>query len=539
MEKNKYSFLFVLVLITSNVFGQVNRYMVFFKDKNGTPFSLVEPDGFLSPEAIARRIKHAVEVTEMDLPVNPAYLDQVKSTGAEVYFPTRWLNGVLIQCDATLVAAITALTSVDHVELVAPKAKLKTSGRKRSIEKRKTSAVPQATDIQLQMIGIDEMHKENIRGEGIVIGILDSGFEGVNITSPFSHLFEDGRVNLTVSMDYVYNSGDVFQFDDHGTEVLSVIAGYSPDNFTGGAYKASFQLYVTEEVPTEYRVEEYNWLFAAERADSAGVDVIHSSLGYYDFDSPSMDYLKSQMNGTTTVVSRAAQWAADRGIIVVTSAGNEGNISWQIISAPADAVDVLAVANVDANLERAKSSSIGPSSDLRIKPDVAALGTQTKVIEKSGVIGESSGTSLAAPLITSLAAGVLQRFPYLTNKQVISMIKKSSSQAYRPDNYIGYGIPNYKSLESYLLQEEDFSVYPNPFDSNSQELIIRPKDTVQASDCTLELLSADGKSVFKDQTFFSEPKEVYSPNLTDHANGIYLMRIGCPDRNYVYKVVKK
>src|SRR5690606_12003754 len=209
-----------------------------------------------------------------------------------------------------------------------------------------------ATNVQLNMIGLTDMHSDNIRGEGVTIAILDSGFEGVDVTAPFSQIFQEGRIDLQASRDFVYNSDNVFQYDDHGTEVFSVIAAFQPGEFTGGAYKASYQLYVTEEVPTEYRIEEYNWLFAAERADSAGADIIQSSLGYYDFDGASMDYLKSQMDGVTAVVSKAAKWAADRGIIVVVSAGNEGNVSWQIITAPADVENVLAVAAVDANLRR-------------------------------------------------------------------------------------------------------------------------------------------------------------------------------------------
>ena len=187
------------------------------------------------------------------------------------------------------------------------------------------------------------------RGEDIVIGIFDGGFQGVNTGAPFQHIFNENRINLAVSKDFVTNSDDVFQFDEHGTEVFSVIAAYQDGFFTGGSYEANYQLYVTEDVVGEYRIEEYNWLFAAERADSAGVDVVNSSLGYYDFDQLAMDYPKSAMDGKTTVVSKAAQMLADRGVIVVCSAGNEGGIAWQIITAPADAKDVLAVGNVNSS----------------------------------------------------------------------------------------------------------------------------------------------------------------------------------------------
>src|SRR5690606_22602049 len=151
---------------------------------------------------------------------------------------------------------------------------------------------------------------------------------------PFQHIFDDARMNLTVSTDFVRNTNDVFQYDDHGTQVFSVIAAFQEGLFTGGSYEAEYQLYVTEDVSSEYRIEEYNWLFAAERADSAGVDVVNSSLGYYDFNDSNMNYTQSAMDGKTTVASKAAQMLADRGVIVVCSAGNEGNIAWKLITAP-------------------------------------------------------------------------------------------------------------------------------------------------------------------------------------------------------------
>lgn len=532
----------LLVLVTGAAWAQKDRYMVFFNDKAGTPFAVSEPETFLSPAAIQRRVKHDVQITAQDLPVNPQYVVEIRSLGADVFFTTRWMNGLLIQAEDDIIPGIESLSFVDRVELVAPQARLQARGRVKVIERRKGAKVSTATDAQLSMIGLDEMHEQEIRGEGITIAILDSGFEGVDITSPFSHIFQDGRINLEASHDFVYNSDNVFQHDDHGTEVFSVIAAFQPGEFTGGAYKASYQLYVTEEVPTEYRVEEYNWLFAAERADSAGADIIQSSLGYYDFDDSSMDYLKSEMDGTTTVVSRAAQWAAERGIIVVVSAGNEGNVSWQIVTAPADANDVLAVASVDANLRRANSSSTGPTSDQRLKPDVAALGVGTSVIESSGSLGRSSGTSLAAPLITSLAAGVLQKYPSATNLEILEAIRKSASQSANPDFLTGYGVPHFQAVVNYMeavIQNNDFEVFPNPFAEEIDTLVIRPKNPGEMPDCTVELISADGKSVFRSTPQFSWLNNHYSPEVSHLLPGVYFLRINANGRKYTYKLVRK
>ena len=531
-----------LLAIAGCSWAQQNRYMVFFSDKEGTPYSLTEPSAFLSPDAIERRIRHGVPVSEQDLPVNPAYVSAVSGTGAEVFFKTRWMNGVLIQTEPENVNAIESLSFVDRVELVAPDVRLSAAGRRKAPGSRKSARTAEVTDIQLRMLGINEMHEMGYRGEGIVIALFDSGYQGVDATDPFQHLFTDGRIDLVSSKDFVYNSDDVFQHDDHGSEVLSVIAAWQPGVFTGGAYKATFQLYVTEEIPTEYRIEEYNWLFAAERADSAGVHIIHSSLGYSDFDLPQMDYQKSEMNGAVAVVTRAAQWAADRGIIVIVSAGNEGNNSWRIITAPADAVDVLAVASVDANGARAGSSSTGPAADLRIKPDVAAMGVATSVIERNGSVGKSSGTSLAAPLITSLAAGVLQMNPDLTNVGLLDVIRKSSSQAGAPDQFLGYGIPHFRAVVNYIsaeTQSEEFTVFPNPFSEGEFQLVIKPKDPSAVTDCEIELINAEGRRIYHFTPRFSWFENTFSPQFEGLGSGIYFLRILSGGKRFVFKVVRQ
>jgi hypothetical protein len=340
----------------------------------------------------------------------------------------------------------------------------------------------------------------------------------------------------------VRNTKDVFQYDNHGTNVLSVIAAEIPDDFTGGAYEANFQLYVTEDVFSEYRIEEYNWLFAAERADSAGVDIVNSSLGYYDFDPPydaTMNYTTAQMNGVTAVVTRAAQMLANRGVVVVCSAGNEGNVpSWRIIAAPADAVDVIAVANVNAQGIVSSSSSIGPSSDGRIKPDLAALGSGVSVIKPDGTTSTSSGTSLSAPLITSLVAGVWQAYPHLTSKEVIQVLKMTASRASDPNFLIGYGIPNFRAVANYLdrtSQTEIFEVYPNPI---TDTVTVSPLDPDSIASCRVELISAQGQLIANDSVNFSWTNNTYKADLTSVSPGLYYIRIWHGARRFVFKVIK-
>jgi subtilisin family serine protease len=527
----------IFILLASTSWGQVNRYLVFFKDKDGTNYNISSPQQFLSQRAIDRRIKQGISISDEDLPVNESYVQDVRNTGAATFFTTKWMNGVLVQCDMSLIPNIEDLTFVDRVEFVAPNAKLLLGGRKRTEQKVKELKSASSTQVQLQMIGLDEMHLAGYKGDNIIIGIFDGGFPGVNTAIPFQDIFIENRINLAVSKDFVKNSGDVFQYDEHGTEVFSVIAAYQGEAFTGGSYEADYQLYVTEDVSSEYRIEEYNWLFAAERADSAGVDVIQSSLGYYDFDQSSMNYPKSAMDGKTTVVSRAAQLAANKGIVVVCSAGNEGSVAWQIITAPADAKDVLAVANVNATGIRSRSSSIGPSADQRIKPDVAALGVNTSVVEPTGALGSASGTSLSAPLITSLVAGVWQHYPHLSNLDVIDAIRKSGSQANNPDNLLGYGIPNFNSVVNYLEQQENvFDVYPNPIVSDS--ITIEPFNPTQAGSCKIEFLTSLGQVVYEQSVTFSREIRSFSSSVFSIPDGIYFVRISRRDKKFTYKVIK-
>jgi subtilisin family serine protease len=534
----RWIFLLLFCGLSFSGLSQINRYMVFFKDKTGTPYTVSAPLQFLSQKALDRRIKQGIGVVPDDIPVNANYVQGVKGAGAEVFFTTRWMNGLLVQCEPSTLPAIQALPFVDRVEFVAPQAKLVNAGRRGfSLRKRNTGAGIR-TQTQLQMLGIPEMHT-TYKGEGMTIAVFDGGFQGVNSAAGFQHIFSEGRFNDSASHDFVQNTKNVFRYDDHGTNVLSVIAGKIPDDFTGGAYEANFQLYVTEDASSEFRIEEYNWLFAAERADSAGADIVSSSLGYYDFDNSAMNYTTAQMDGKTAVVTRAAQMLASRGVVVVCSAGNEGNIaSWRIIAAPADAEDVIAVANVNSQGVVSSSSSIGPSADGRIKPDLAALGSGVSVITPSGAVSTASGTSLAAPLITSLVAGVWQAYPHLTNKEVIDVIKKTASRANDPNMQIGYGIPNFAAIANYLdraQQTEIFEVYPNPV---TDTITVSPLDPDSVSSCRIEFVSAQGQVIFNDNIEFSWLNNSYKADLTNVSAGLYFIRIWHGARRFVFKIVK-
>lgn len=530
--------LFMLPFVAA---AQENRYMVFFTDKEGIPQTISKPIDFLSERAIQRRMDQNISITAEDLPVSKSYVAGVMAAGATVLYTSRWVNGALIHCPPAVVTEVEALPYVDRVEYVAPPGREPSGGRRSAGFRKNNNNIGIDTEGQLKMLGLDQMHRDNFDGEGIVIAVLDSGFPGVDQAPAFQALFAEGRFDAEVSHNFISHTSNVFTDDDHGTEVLSVIVGEVPDAFTGGARGVSLQLFVTEEVPTEYRVEEYNWMLAAERADSAGADIIHSSLGYYDFDDASMNYSADQMDGKTTVVTQAARMAVDRGMVVVVSAGNEGHIpSWRIVTAPADAEGVLAVGSVNSVRQRVSSSSIGPTSDGRIKPDLAALGSGVRVVKANGQISTASGTSLAAPLVTSLVAGVMQRQPELSARQVVDLLRQTASQAGDPDNLLGYGIPNYQAIVNY--QDEDdqaeaFVVFPNPL-RDSDTLTIRPNDPEAFDSCQIEIVTAQGRVLVSRRVQFDWLNRSYRTTLAGLPAGPYYVRIYSDKRKETFKIVK-
>ena len=539
MALNRLAVCFILIALVTTVYAQENRYVVFFKDKQGTVYSVDNPSAFLGERAIERRSKQGIAITEQDFPVNSNYVQDVKSLSVTVFYSTRWMNGILVQCDASKIPDIEALSSVDHVELVAPGAKPLSSGRKKFITHRASQSAVPVTYTQLNMLGMEDMHLAGYHGEGVSIAVLDAGFPGVNLTEAFQPVFTEGRFNDSVSYDFVHGDQNVFQSVEHGTEVLSTIAAYLAGTFVGGAYKANFQLYITEDDDTEYRIEEYNWLLAAERADSAGVDIINSSLGYNTFDLSSMNYSKSDLDGETAVITRAAQWAAERGVLVVVSAGNEGSNSWGTITTPADADDVLAVGAVNSNRERSSISSTGPSADGRIKPDVAAMGIATAVIRGNGNGTFLNGTSFAAPLIAALAAGIWQKYPDLTNLELMDIIKQSASQAASPDNLLGYGIPNFVAVVNKMEwqpQLEKVVIYPNPIVSDA--LTISPSDPDEISTCLVEIISLQGQVIATQQVAFDWVKRTYIANCETLTPGMYFLRATLGKDIYAFKIVK-
>lgn len=536
MVRGKLILFFVCVSVWA--WSQQNRYVVTFSSKQGTPFSVQEPERFLSAKALQRRVRNEVLVTADDLPVNPDFVRQLRAAGVDVYYTSRWLNAALIQAQPAQLAAVQALPFVASVQQVAPGRKL--AGRsqaKNKLKENTTVAAATATRTQLQMVGLTSMLDEGVTGKNVHVAVFDSGFEGVAAISFFQHLYAEGRVKDVY--DFVARSGNVYQYDDHGTEVLSIMAGLNPNTFVGGAHGADYHLYVTEDISSEYRVEEWNWLFAAERADSAGVDVIVASLGYNTFDDATMNYRTADLNGTTAIVSRAATEAARRGLVVVTSAGNEGNDpSWRLVTPPGDAIGTLAVGAVNASGVRSSFSSVGPTTDGRIKPEVVALGSGTALIRRTGSISTGSGTSYAAPLVASLVAGVLQKYPELSRAAVLDALQQSASLADAPNNQLGFGIPNYLRVVDYFESkkiDEPIEIYPNP----AENLVsIRIQNGLQ-EEIRVVLTDLAGRVQIDRTVKITRPYDPIDIDLAKLSPGIYFVQVNRTGQSKTMRLVKQ
>lgn len=533
-------FILPMLLFVNLTFAQDGRYIVFFKDKAGTSFSVDNPIEFLSQQSIDRRAKQNIIITEDDFPVNPAYVSDLAATGAQVLYTSRWMNCALAILEGSEVADAGALPFVDGIEYVAPLQGAASGGRKKKVKDIKDKA-ELVNNTQLAMLGLDHMHADEIDGTGVIIAVFDSGFEGVDVASPFGSLLSEGRIQYM--HDFVGQSSNVFQYDVHGTEVLSVMAANQGSTYLGGAFNATYQLFVTEEEVSEYRVEEYNWLVAAEKADSAGVDIINSSLGYNTFDDSSMDYTIGQLDGRTAVVSKAAELALARGILVVVSAGNEGNTSWKYVDPPADVEGVLSVGSITSTGAVSNFSSIGPTADDRIKPEVVALGSLVSIIQGNGTTGTSSGTSVATPLITSLAAGLLQAYPQLTATELQQLIIDSGNNAKTPDNQRGYGLPHYLVAKGIIdpvsavepATKAGITVYPNPTDSIVKIGFDLPENEI----VTVELVNLNGILQLRTEVLVTPSNNPIELNISSVARGLYLLNVRSKKTWHTFRLVKR
>jgi serine protease AprX len=539
----------------------VFKYAVFFKDKANSPYSADNPQAFLSQRAIERRQKQGIRITESDLPVNPAYIKAVTNLGFTYLAKANWSNYIIVgaQQDNHL-AKLKNLPMVKEVREIYNQKEAKEDLFSRFLEEmtpksEKSGASGDNLSVlpgweygnsftQVSMLGIDYMHAKGFHGEGVVMAILDGGFFKVDELAPFFSLRENNQILGT--WDFVLNEPNVYEDNSHGMSVLSCIAGVKQGQLIGTAPKAKFFLLRTEDAATETVSEMYNWEAGAVWADSAGADIINSSLGYTQFDNGIGNLTYADMNGNTSVITKAADMAASKGILVVNSAGNEGAGSWKYIGAPADGDSVLAIGAVNRNRGIASFSSRGPSADGRVKPNVCAVGEGTLVSNTLGNIAPSNGTSFSGPLIAGAVACLWQANPDKTNMQLFDAVQRSAHKYGNPDDDFGYGIPNFgyadRILKNQTAEEiyaaQQLMVYPNPI--RDSEVFV---DFFAGSDGQVNVIVSDmGGKVLVQRTV-----TVYKNTLnrlgvafdTPPAAGTYLISVREGDKVFSGKFLKQ
>lgn len=426
--------------------GKVFLFRLSLTDKNGTPFQLDKPSEYLSQKAIDRRLRQGLAVDSTDLPLPPAYIRAINAAeDVEVVCMSKWNKTVVVKVhDPSHVTPLLDLPFVRQAEKVftAPDS-INPSERTlyhKELEKWEGSdddGYGKAAQ-NIDMVRGKSLHQDGFKGRGMTIAVFDGGFMNTDRIPALE------SVKILGTKDFVaFKSPNIFQEHDHGTKVLSTMAMNIPEVFVGTAPEASYWLIRAEDTATESLAEEDYWTAAAEFADSVGVDIISSSLGYQDFDDKATDHRYTELDGRHALISKTASRLASKGIIHVNSAGNDGLGTWKKINFPADASDILAVGAVNSRRVNATFSSVGPTEDGRVKPDIMSLGSPAAVISGRGAIISDMGTSFAAPIVSGMVACLWQSAPKATAYEVMDAIRKSGDNYATPNNVFGYGIPDF------------------------------------------------------------------------------------------------
>jgi subtilisin family serine protease len=510
-----WSILLFLVFSLSGLAQQ--KYWVYFDP------ALRSAELSLSQRAIDRRMRQGIAIAENDYAISHDHIRAVRDLGFEIVHHSRWLNAVSVYAETEELMSLNTLDFVKGISLVG------------TVRAQPLEIVPHigrsAADPndygdawnQIRMLNGQKLHDKGSRGEGIHIAVLDAGFFRSDTMQVFAKMRQEGR--LLGWKNFVYDTTSVFYSSSHGTYVLSCMAADLPGTMIGTAPDASYWLLMSEEVGSETPIEMDNWIAAAEFADSVGADIINSSLGYTRFDDPFPSYTYQDMDGKTTVVTRGAQIAASKGILVVNSQGNEAASSWRYMVAPADGDSVLAVGAVDPFEQYAYFSSVGPTYDGRIKPNVVTQGQEAVVANIYGGTFAANGTSFAAPILSGMAACLWSRHPFRSNMEILEFIERSAHMYRNPNNEMGHGIPNFQ-LADELLQynvtaapAEPFLLYPNPASSELTVVL----DSEAPDRYWVQLINTSGQIM--EQVQVRDRSILRFPLPVDAASGLYYIRI--------------
>lgn len=527
-----------LLLLTLKSYSQEDAW-VYLSDKPNEITALSNPISILTQKAIDRKQLHGIPIDSRDVPVHEPYIADLKTqAGITVMAKSKWFNAVHVRGTETDINALLSLSYVNTI--VFANNNLNSLARsqevieKTEIEDESIVFTYGNTQNQVEMINAHQLHLDDFTGEGITIAVMDSGFPNVNTMAAFQRLRDNG--DLLDGYDFVTRNEDVYAnvSSSHGTRVLSTMAAFIQDQYVGTAPDASYYLFLTEDVSSESPVEESYWVEAAERADSLGVDLINTSLGYTQYDNSNYSYTPSDMNGQVTYISRGASIAAEKGILVVVSAGNSGAGAWQTVGAPADSPDVLSIGGVDENENYVSFSSQGSAAQVGYqKPDVVARAGAAFVIDQNNAITQNNGTSFSAPIVCGGIASLWQALSDSSPTEIMAYVRQSASQSTTPDNLLGYGIPDLALARTLGIKDNvipDISIYPNPV---IDEIKFRLPASVNRFD--ISIYNQIGQQVLNR----SINLDTNSLNIADLASGVYLLKITSESYTKTLKFVKQ
>lgn len=531
---------FLFLIISPVTFAQSstdkpvhNLHLVELIDKSSSSFSLFLPQEYLSPRALERRINQGIPIDILDIPVSIPYIQTIEKL-AHIQGKSRWLNALAVHTESKKI--LKEIEALPFVKTVQPLGKFRKAKAGKMYSKRPEidSSKHQESyyglaETQIEMLGGKQLHQLGFTGKEVQVAVVDGGFRNIYRMAVFDSLFLEQRILGT--QDFVDGDDFVYESSTHGTNVLSIMAAKQANLMVGTAPDASYYLFKTEDVRGEYRAEEFYWILALEYADSVGVDVVNSSMGYTRFRDESMSYQYKDLDGKTALISKAATIATAKGILIVNAAGNDGHKDWHYLAAPADVPEVLTVAAVQRDSSRAAFSSWGPTSDGRIKPDVAALGENTAYASMiSYDVGYGDGTSYACPVLTGMVAALKQAFPKISNKALKNAIFNSATQTTEADSSLGHGIPNF--FQAYLsLVDSSVFIHQLGKVDHPQKIVDNSIHVyVEASEkASIELTVYDlfGKELdyHKEELQANIINKVSLHNFRNYSAGVYALKI--------------
>jgi len=526
----------VLLLVISFASAQTELVFVFFKDKPNKAAFYSNPTTELTQKSLDRRARRNVALNDQDAPIEPTYIQNIRNLGFTVTDYSKWMNGVAVNATS---AQITQLESQPYVQSV--ERFIKHGGKPAPQVKRNKFEEFNNSDgksdfnygqglAQINQVNLRPLHIAGYTGAGVTIAVIDTGFPRVNTGSVYARIRNNGQIKG--GYNFVNKSTDIYNtsLNNHGSYCLGTIAAYVENSFVGSAPDADFYLYASEDAANEIPEEQIYWAEAAEEADRKGVDVISTSLGYYDFDDPRYSLTYDDMNGTTSFIARVAQIATEKGIFVLAAAGNEAQNSWHYIITPADNEKVFTVGAVTSSGASSSFSSYGPNSLGLIKPDASARGTNT-VMGYNNSVTQSSGTSFATPLAAGGVACVLQAIRNTPLSQIRNSLRQKASLYPNHTDPMGYGIFNFaNSLSLFELAtanntlKSEVSIYPNPVATN---FTIKSTDKI----ISVELYNSLGQKVL---SFAND-----SYNMEKFPAGLYFVKIKTSKGESIEKLIKK